>query len=356
MRDLCWALSLAENSILAGLFAIDAPDVNHFSQLTCSVLFPDLEARLRELDQAPATLHSWVQQRCVGEHGHYVGKYFEVLVSFALHHLMASDCSVLLENFEILQEEGGRPIGEVDILLHGNLTSASGLTTSGIHHVELAVKFYLISAETCGISNWEELVSPAGRSDTFALKYAKMRDVQVRTSRVSPLRQRLPEDSLGWIWMQGRVFRHFHVFQRPLGLHLTPGRAGPWQCRGISLHCSMGWWCFEDELAECFDGLDDASRFGFLIVKKPFWLAPLAAGSRLRPDFGPLLSASDVVRKVGREGPVVLLAVLVYTAPIVWLEVHRGFFVPRSWLDSADAPPVPTEHGPTWLARAMRRG
>jgi len=90
-------------------------------------------------------------------------------------------------------------------------SSTSAPRQHELHHLELACKFYLITAEAktqadageaIATTPWEHFVGPDG--DTLAWKYAKMRDVQVRWSSKAPLRDSLPHDPLPWLWVQGR--------------------------------------------------------------------------------------------------------------------------------------------------------
>jgi len=369
VRDLAWALD-AENAVVIGSMALGESDVRHVDDASLSTLFPNLRSELQDLDRDPASLHKWLR-RLSGENGNLVGKYFEALVFFALSHL-APSARVVLENHLIWDAEA--LVGEVDVIIEVDAQSSRpwGLSSAvadyegdgssetppvvdswevggrvpcrplcgdRLHHLELACKFFLVASEeeeertegpTILRSPWSAMVGPDG--DTLEWKYHKMKDVQLRRSGVAPLKDLLREDPMRWMWMYGRHFRHFSKLQQPLGIFLE-SRVGslPWRCERLG--GTMGWWCYEDELAACIGDLWDGA-FRFLPLRKPYWLAPIAFAST-HPDFGPPVTATQLLirrAQLVRQGTAkrVLIAV-VAAAGQSWIEVHRGFVVPRSW-------------------------
>merc|ERR1712070_738038 len=102
--------------------------------------------------------------------------------------------------------------------------------------------------------------------------------------------------------------------RRPLGKDLQEDAAArPWKCPVISTSCPWGWWCYQDELQHCLQGLSD--DFCFLPLHKPFWLAPVAVpDSGTHPDFGRPVRLKALCRgkaSVVRPHSYILVAVLV---------------------------------------------
>lgn len=385
VRDLCWAIN-PQNSILKEGAAVDAPDVQHMGKTALDELVPSLGDVLRTLDRDPTQLYACLEKHFdhSGDESHYVGKYFEALVSFAIRFASAGHSKVLLENHQVYSDRRDYPIGEVDLILetdaplscssriawdtHGStskmpcglgasISPESGARPSTkipcLHHVELACKFYLITAEaearsrpTCA---WDYFIAPDG--DSLSWKYAKMRDVQVRWSAKPPLRNELPGEPLPWIWMQGRFFRRFRSFAQPLGIVLElSASVAPLRDMGVACLCEVGWWCYIDEVASCLDAFDDQT-YCALVLRKPYWLAPIVMREgEMHQDHGAGVPMRHLVSHLRRKhGLQALVAILAKNTSGMWIEAHRGFVVPRSWPDKRHAAEADASV-PSWFA------
>eukprot|EP00931_Biecheleriopsis_adriatica_P095037 TRINITY_DN6866_c0_g1_i1.p1 TRINITY_DN6866_c0_g1~~TRINITY_DN6866_c0_g1_i1.p1 ORF type:complete len:527 (+),score=61.61 TRINITY_DN6866_c0_g1_i1:93-1673(+) len=384
VRDLCWVLDVQNSLLVSPSCAVGAQDVWHVDEHLLRALLPALRTRLLTLDHEPAELHAWLQKRASSGHFAFVGKYFEDLVLFAFHRLSANSCAVVLQNHCIPSETRETPIGEVDVILKAHVPRQAEITSpaaSGksvnedktplpaLHHLELACKFYLVvprpgatgevegsaQRESQLMSGWNQMVDPEG--NTFAEKYSKMRDIQVRWSAKPPLRDELGSTPQPWLWMQGRLFEHFTLLARPLGAALVEcdPNTSPRCCNGVSRTCKVGWWCFTDELRDCLDSFD-TSVYRCLPLRKPFWLAPVELIGQKHEDHGATLPVRTLVARHSsrsRAGQPILIAILA-CAEGTWKEVHRGFVMPRSWPSASEKATAAEAIGPTWLQPYMR--
>ena len=121
VRDLAWALlspplllhaPCSQRHPLSGSLWADEPE--------------RLANWLQRLDAAPQPLHEWL----AGKPTRRLGLYYERLWQFALQ--QAPGIEVLAANLPIRLD--GQTLGELDLLLRDS---------SGVHHVELAIKLYL---------------------------------------------------------------------------------------------------------------------------------------------------------------------------------------------------------------------
>jgi hypothetical protein len=150
---------------------------------------------------------------------HRLGVYYERLWQFALR--QAPGVELLAANLPIRVD--GHTLGEMDALLRDR---------DGVHHVELAVKFYLGRDDASGEStaHW---VGP-GRADRLDRKLLHLASHQLPLSNQPAARRRL--QSLGlhapqpWLWLGGYLFYPWHAHGE------APAGANPDHLRGAWLH------------------------------------------------------------------------------------------------------------------------
>lgn len=131
VRDLAWAL-------LSPPLLSDMPATQRHPLQTSRWLQHDTELAdwLQALDADNTVLEAHLQQSSVRR----LGLYYERLWQFALQ--AAPDVEVLSANLPIRQQ--GHTLGELDLLLRDN---------EGVHHLELAVKFYLARRDSDGTAH-----------------------------------------------------------------------------------------------------------------------------------------------------------------------------------------------------------
>ncbi|WP_313284667.1 DUF1853 family protein, partial [Stutzerimonas kunmingensis] len=121
VRDLAW-------TILSPPLLSEAPQCQrHPLSASCWNSEPERLANwLRQQDAEPSILEAWLSLHRIRR----LGLYYERLWQYALSH--APDIQLLAANLPIRQN--GSTLGELDLLFCDD---------QGVHHLELAVKFYL---------------------------------------------------------------------------------------------------------------------------------------------------------------------------------------------------------------------
>ncbi|TBU90608.1 DUF1853 domain-containing protein [Pseudomonas dryadis] len=169
---------------------------------------------LLHLERDSGPLLQWLAQRSVRR----LGLYYERLWQFALH--AAPGVEVLAANLPIRQ--AGHTLGELDLLLRD---------AAGVHHLELAIKLYLGSADQGGESpaHW---IGP-GSHDRLDLKLAHLSEHQLPLSaraEALPLLRELAADAIqAELWMAGYLF---YPWPRACA---APRDANPEHLRGLWL-------------------------------------------------------------------------------------------------------------------------
>ena len=165
-----------------------------------------LKAWLLALEQHPEALLA-----ALGSHQTRLGRYFETLWLFALTH--APDIKVLAHNW--VMYEGKRSIGEIDFIIED---------AQGIHHVELAVKFYL--APKALETNLDLYRGPASH-DTLGAKVKRLNDHQLRLTEQALVKEQLLARGIQKLkpsaWVTGMLFypdhspfwHHHHDWNKP---------------------------------------------------------------------------------------------------------------------------------------------
>lgn len=228
---------------------------------------------LRQQDAAPAALAAWLAQGS----DRRLGRQYERLWQFALERAPG----VRLRAANLPLREGERTLGELDLLVED---------AEGVHHLELAVKFYL-GEGSAAAPRW---LGPGGE-DQLARKLAHLRERQLPLS-ATPLAQASlalldiapPRAAL---WLGGYLFQ-------PLAGPL-PWPTGALPPRQPQL------WCERRQLPEG----------PWEVLPKGHWLAPAVAGTPCLPlPPGEPVWPQLLVRRDGAGD-----------------EVGRLFLVPAGW-------------------------
>lgn len=164
-----------------------------------------LEAFLMRLDQDSAALLEWLARSSIRR----LGLYYERLWQFAIVH--APGVEIIAANLPIRVD--GQTLGELDMLLRDR---------EGIHHVELAIKFYLALEDADGRdgAHW---YGP-GSHDRLDLKLAHLNQHQLPISAREESHQALAalgiERFSAELWMGGYLFYPWLAkSQPPEGAH-----------------------------------------------------------------------------------------------------------------------------------------
>jgi hypothetical protein len=251
---------------------------------------------LRLLDKQPAVLETWLAQRSIKR----LGLYYERLWQFAL--CQAPDVDLLVANLPIRQE--GKTLGELDLVVRDD---------EGVHHLELAVKFYLGLGDDC--SPHDRWLGP-GSHDRLDIKLQRLTEHQLKLSSTPPARALLSEltccDISSALWLGGYLFQPVH--QRG---GISPAGANP------EHHC--GSWLRHSDWPE-FAGKKPNAHWQPLA--RQAWLAP----ARLQSE---AIWEKEAFKKwiVDVEGirQAKLLVRLDVDAEGNWLEQERLFLVPDPW-------------------------
>lgn len=246
-------------------------------------------------DSQPSVLQAWL--------AHYstrrLGLYYERLWQFALG--QAPDVELVAANLAIRRE--GSTLGELDLILHD---------ADGVHHIELAVKFYL-GLETGDCRQHDCWLGP-GSHDRLDIKLQRLCEHQLHLPTSAPAKAVLCEltcleiDSA--LWLGGYLFQPW-----PKGCELPAG-ANPLHLGGRWLR--HGEWLGSTEVHR-------AAHWHPL--PRHAWLAPAQLDDSQRwPE-------QDVVRWIDEAGTgqARLLARLERGHHGRWVECERLFVVPDAW-------------------------
>lgn len=290
VRDLAWTL-------LSPPLLSDAPAPQRHP-LTASRwgARPDeLAAWLRLLDVQPAILEAWLAQRSIRR----LGLYYERLWQFALG--QAPDIDLLVANLPVRQ--GGQTLGELDLLLRDE---------EGVHHLELAVKFYLgLGDDSSAHDRW---LGP-GSHDRLDIKLQRLCEHQLALPSTPAAQELLSEltccEITSALWLGGYLFQPMpHGCEPPAG-------ANPRHLEGY-------WLRHHDWPGP--PGHDQYRHWQPL--PRPAWLAP----ARLRHEA--IWSGAEFDKwldEVAGQRQAKLLVRLEPDANGNWLEQERLFLVPDGW-------------------------
>ena len=295
VRDLAWTL-------LSPPLLRDTPAPQRHP-LTASrwAADPDeLASWLRLLDAKPTVLDTWLEQR----RSRRLGLYYERLWQFALS--QAPDIELLRANLPIRQD--GQTLGELDLIFRD---------AQGIHHLELAVKFYL-GLEHGDRARHDHWLGP-GSHDRLDIKLQRTCEHQLQLCATPCARSMLSELTRGPIdsalWFGG------YLFQPWRGRQVSPAGAHPRHLRGH-------WLRQRDWPAYSRQHPTSHSHARWQPLPRSNWLAPARLSSAA------VWQASDFDSWVGLESARPqpwLLVRLEGDAQGYWCERERLFLVPDDW-------------------------
>ena len=290
VRDLAWAL-------LSPPLLSDAPAPQRHPLAASRWLSRpgELADWLLWHDSQPSVLQAWLTQYS----NRRLGLYYERLWQFALG--QAPDVELVVANLAIRRD--GSTLGELDLILRD---------AEGVHHIELAVKFYL-GLETGERRKHDHWLGP-GSQDRLDIKLKRLCEHQLHLPASETAKAVLCEltcleiDSA--LWLGGYLFQPWST-----GCELPAG-ANP-------LHLG-GRWLRHGEWPHSAAALAAAHWHP---LPRQAWLAPAQLDDSQRwPD-------EDVARWLAQAGTgqARLLARLESGRDGRWVECERLFVVPDSW-------------------------
>ena len=296
VRDLAWALlspPLLRDTPWPQRHPLAASRWNrHPGELADWLLHQDRHASL---------LQAWLAQSSVRR----LGLYYERLWQYALCH--APDVQLLVANLPIRRQ--GQTLGELDLLLRD---------ADGVHHVELAVKFYL-GLDSGNCSQYDRWLGP-GSHDRLDIKLARLCQHQLPLAGEAQARTVLAELTcckvISVLWLGGYLFRPW-----PGGCQ-SPAGSNPAHLRGRWLRRS-DWASFRDS--------EPAAHWQPL--QRHTWLAPARLAGE---DIWSRTAFDTWLAELPARHPAQLLARLEHDGNGDWLERERLFMVADDW-------PRPTE-------------
>lgn len=249
---------------------------------------------LRLLDNDDSLLSDWLALSST----HRLGVYYERLWQFALR--AAPGVELLAANLPV--RNGNQTLGEMDALLRDR---------DGVHHLELAVKFYLGRDDASGeeTSHW---LGP-GRDDRLDRKLLHLSSHQLTLSGHPAARQRL--HSLGldapqpWLWLGGYLFYPWHAHGEP------PAGANAGHARGEWLHRCQ------------WPAVAATARGYWQPLPRASWLAPARCPTAQLTD---AFSLRHWLEELPVDAPAQLLVRMVPEGEFAY-EAQRLFLVSDGW-------------------------
>lgn len=251
---------------------------------------------LQQQDADPSVLEAWLSLHSTRR----LGLYYERLWQYALSH--APDIQLLAANLPIRQN--GTTLGELDLLFCDD---------DGVHHLELAVKFYLGTGKGDG-SQHAQWLGP-GSHDRLDLKLAHLCQHQLPLGSQPATRAVLAELTGRAVhssfWLGGYLFQPW-----PLGCK-PPG--------GANLHVLGGRWLRHADWQRFVRQSPDSV---WQPIARAAWLAPARLSAAERWDANHF---TDWLAGNPAQARAQLLARLEPDANGIWLEKERLFLVADDW-------------------------
>ncbi len=293
VRDLAWTLlspPLLNNA--------SAPQRHPLAASRWAEHPDELADWLRLLDTQPAMLQAWLEQH----NTHRLGLYYERLWQFAL--CQAPDVELLRANLPIRQDN--QTLGELDLIIRD---------AEGVHHLELAVKFYL-GLEHGDRSRHDHWLGP-GSQDRLDIKLQRICEHQLQICSTACAQSVLSELTCEAIdsafWLGGYLFQPWNADPK------SPAGANPEHLKGYWLR-QRDWPAF----------LSHHPDTRWQPQPRHVWLAPA------RLESAAIWQASDFdnwISETTTRSQARLLARMEADEKAIWTEQERLFLVPDGWPD-----------------------
>ena len=228
-----------------------------------------------------------------------LGRYFESLISYWLHHVRQVD--VLSESLAIREQK--QTVGEIDFIF---IDEQSRMT-----HWEVAVKFYLFSPVSYGLRS--HYLGP-NAADTLDRKLDRILGHQLPLSK-----EYFPEVEVRQAFVKGRIF---YPLLQPRGLKEHPALAND--------HLDGSWLRHSElRLIDC-DSERDALNARYLVLQKPNWLS-LVQTLDTKVKLMSFCEFSDSMDRHFSQSERCPLVVQLKREDAGYLESRRFFVVPDNW-------------------------
>lgn len=295
VRDLAWAI------LAPPMLAVTQWPQRHPLSGSDWVRHPEaLEQFLRALDQDDSALQAWLAKRSVRR----LGLYYERLWQFAIE--QAPGLEMVASNLPI--RTGGQTLGELDMLVRDS---------DGVHHVELAIKFYLGLRGSDGAdpASW---LGP-GSHDRLDLKLTHLYEHQLPMSMREQSTEALTplgvESVTATLWLGGYL------------LYPWPGStASP---RGVHADHLRGWWLHQKDwpefIAQHSQGMH-GSQVRWQVLPRHAWLGPARYSEAWRAE-----QLHSWLEQLDPQACAHMLVRLTRQDEGDWTEAERVFLVADSW-------------------------
>ncbi|MCW8884874.1 MAG: DUF1853 family protein [Motiliproteus sp.] len=248
---------------------------------------------LQHIDEEPESLFSYLDS--VSNSDHRLGRHFENLLGYYLKQICHKG-----DLTRGLRVEDTRTLGEFDFLYRPK-------TSTNHIHLEVAVKFYLGTAEQSLAENW---IGP-NPEDSLAAKLYKTFDSQLKLSQHSAAKAQLCSHQISVDATQallcGKLFYPWKQFLA--GQFQHPSIVNP--------DHQKGWWAREDDC----DWLAE-SNYSYQPLDKRHWLAELTS-----PEIHTVRVEEVLAHAQNRP----LMVARVDKQNGAWKEIDRGVITPRNW-------------------------
>ena len=286
------AMKSAQQVVRDLLWAVNSPALLKTTNGHCCDSTP---WKLQERDVCPTHLVDFM----VSKDFHSLGKYFEGLISYWLHHLRKVE--VLFESFAIREQK--RTVGEIDFIFIDE--------QARMVHWEVAIKFYLFSPVLHDLGS--HYLGP-NAIDTLDRKIDRIFGHQLPRSE-----EPFPNVELRQAFVKGRIF--YPVMQQ----------GGPAEHPYLSSTHLDGSWLRHAEIRFMDGNADwDAQNAYYLVLQKPHWLSFVqtpAAGDKPM-SFREFSESMDQHFSGSQRCP---LVVQLKPDDAGYVESRRFFVVPDSW-------------------------
>lgn len=297
VRQLAWCLGSPQFTT-SGNDALNFPPVGHSMH---ELLFEELHPILLELDNDPSRLLEALSP----EMDRVLGIRFEALITFAIQQL--DSCSLIARNIQVVHEHV--TLTEFDVFFEWN---------GSLHHWELAIKYYLGTADRTQPENW---IGPRSKDrlsrkfETLNRQYALTQEARV----LEILKESQIADFSSSCFVKGMLFHKHTANER-----IVPN--------GLNDQFEQGKWCHSNEMQHVLD-----RQLFWAVVPKAHWAGPIKAA----PGSLDIVRKPEIVKQYsGSQDPLMLCG----------MQKEDGWFIERErWMVVSDGwpaltPTPPSEH------------